>query len=425
MPTEFECETYHRWCQELTSDIIHLQVGSTSIVVLDSFEAATDLLEKRSSIYSGRPRMPMLNELMGWDFHFAFMDYDRMRPQLIKSARNILTRFLEAPDDVIANFRHLAGQTIMAITYGIQIQLENDLYVLTAEAAVSGLSTASVTGAFLVDYFPALKYVPTWFPGASFRRRAKEWRKLSERMVTTPYIATKKSIAKGGHPACTVLSNLQKLETQKDKAELGPYTEDVIQKVSGTMFTAATDTTVSTLSSFVLALVERPDIVRKAHAEIDKVVKPGHLPDFDDMNLLPYVTAIVKESLRWKEVLPGALTHMLKTDDEYRGYFIPAGTLVIPNAWAMLHDEKVYPDPFTFKPERFLKPDGSLDGSVRDPGHACWGFGRRICPGRYMAYSSVWITIATFLSVLDITTAVDDDGNVIRPTYEYQSALMW
>lgn len=90
----------------------------------------------------------------------------------------------------------------------------------------------------------------------------------------------------------------------------------------------------------------------------------------------------------------------------------------------MLHDEDVYPDPFAFKPERFLTKDGKIDKTVRDPRHACFGFGRRICPGRYMAFSAVWIALASIIYCFDIKKAVDEDGNVIELDHEYLSALV-
>ena len=73
----------------------------------------------------------------------------------------------------------------------------------------------------------------------------------------------------------------------------------------------------------------------------------------------------------------------------------------------MLHDERVYEDPFKFKPDRFIDPEtGQLDFTrARDPGHACWGFGRRICPARYMAFDSVWLTIASLIYVFDFEKA--------------------
>lgn len=90
----------------------------------------------------------------------------------------------------------------------------------------------------------------------------------------------------------------------------------------------------------------------------------------------------------------------------------------------MLHDEDTYPDPFTFKPERFLTKDGKIDKSVRDPRRACFGFGRRICPGRYMAFSAVWIALASLLYCFDIKKAVDENGDIIEPTHEYLSGVL-
>ena len=83
----------------------------------------------------------------------------------------------------------------------------------------------------------------------------------------------------------------------------------------------------------------------------------------------------------------------------------------------MLHDENIYPDPFEFKPERFIDPEtGKLDYShARDPMHACFGFGRRICPGRFMAFESLWLTIASLLAVFDLEKAKE---KVTLPTGE-------
>jgi DNA polymerase II small subunit/DNA polymerase delta subunit B len=101
-----------------------------------------------------------------------------------------------------------------------------------------------------------------------------------------------------------------------------------------------------------LGLLSHPDVLKKAQQEIDAVVKPGQLPDFDDEDSLPYITAIVKETLRWRDVLPicekpcflivfrfsdelicTAIPHYLHVEDEYKGYRLPAGSIIVPNAW--------------------------------------------------------------------------------------------
>ncbi|KAF8638111.1 hypothetical protein AX16_010572 [Volvariella volvacea WC 439] len=163
--------------------------------------------------------------------------------------------------------------------------------------------------------------------------------------------------------------------------------------------------------------------LKKAQAEIDSVIQPGELPEFEDEAKLPYITAIVKETLRWRDVVPIAVPHVSTVDDVYKGYRLPAGTVVIPNSWAMLHDERYYPDPFSFNPDRFMK-DGKLNPDVKDPEHAIWGYGRRVCPGRHLAFSSVWIAVASLITVFDLCKPLDNNGNPIEPTHEYVSGLI-
>jgi len=439
LPTGFEWVAYHKWSKELDTDIMYLNLAGQSVVVLDTAEAVTDLFEKRSSIYSGRARMPMINELMGWNFNFGFMQYgDRwrkhrrimheafhptaalqFRPQLLRAARHLLGRFLDKPEDILGNLRHMAGETIMSIAYGLETLPENDPYVVAAETGARSVVSAAVPGTFLVDAFPFLKHVPEWVPGAGFQKKAREWKKIARYMVDLPFEATKQNIAAGVSRPCFVSNSLQKMESgTADEA----YHEDIIQGAAGTMYVAGTDTTVSAIASCILGFLDRPDVLKRAQQELDSVVKPGYLPDFDDEDSLPFITAITKETLRWRDVVPIAVPRYLDFDDEYKGYRIPGRSIIIPNAWAMLHDERVYPEPFKFKPERFMK-DGRINKDVRDPAHACFGFGRRICPGRYMAFSSVWVTLASLLYVFDFEKSIDENGDVIESNPEYLSGI--
>ncbi|KAF4616266.1 hypothetical protein D9613_008317 [Agrocybe pediades] len=440
MPTEFEWKTFHEWSRELGTDILRVTVAGTTLIVLDSSEAAAELLERRSSKYSGRARMPMVNELMGWDFNFGFQDYGpswrrrrrlmhynfhpnaslRFRPKLVKAARNLLARFLVHPEAVVSNAKYMAGEVVMSIAYGIDVLPKDDPYITAAEQGVHPLVAAGVPGAFLVDVLPILKYVPEWVPGAGFKKKAREWRRLAQLMVEKPFEAAKKMMADGEFPDCVVVECLEKMPDLVDRDDA--YTEDTIQSVAGSMYAAGSDTTSSAVASCILGLLEKPEVLAKAQRQLDSVLKPGHLPDFEDD--LPYITAIVMEALRWRDVVPIAIPHLLATDDEYKGYRLPKGAVIVPNGWAMLHNEEVYPDPFNFNPDRFLNPDGTINKSVRDPAHACWGFGRRICPGRFMAFSQIWIAVASLLAVYDIKKAVDEDGHVIELTHEYTSALV-
>lgn len=140
---------------------------------------------------------------------------------------------------------------------------------------------------------------------------------------------------------------------------------------------------------------------------------------------------------------------MSTEDDVYEGHFIPKGSLVLANNWfalqsstasarltaenrAILHDSTTYLNPEAFVPGRFLRShadamqelDLELDPNVPDPTIAAFGFGRRICPGRHMAYESLWIAIASIVATFDITKAVDEHGQAIEPSEDYTDGFM-
>ncbi|KAK7440646.1 hypothetical protein VKT23_016995 [Stygiomarasmius scandens] len=441
MPTTFEWEQYDKWCKELNTPILHLSVAGTSIVVMNTAEVAEDLLDKHSVIHSNRPRLVMVNELMGWNFSFGLMEYgdewraqrklfqqefspiasERFQPLETQVAHQFLVRMLEQPEDFVLHIRHLAASTILGIAYGIDVLPSNDPYVEAAENALESLGLGIAPGAFLVESIPLLKYVPEWMPGAGFKRKAKEWAKYSRIMREMPFDAAKEEIDKGtAKPSFTsyLLESLEALEGLDKKEK-----EKLVQSTAATMYTGATDSTVSVLSTFILAMLANPEAQRLAQEQIDSVVPPGEMPKFSDMDRLPYVSAIVKETLRWQNVTPLGIPHASTEEDVYMGYRVPKGSIMVANIWAILHNENTYPDPHSFKPERFLGRDGKINPDIKDPDTVLFGFGRRICPGRFMGYSSIWISVASMLATLHFSKPTDKDGNIIQPTYEYVSSL--
>ncbi|KAJ6603388.1 cytochrome P450 [Mycena vulgaris] len=440
MPSTFEWETYMEWSKKYNSDVLHLNVAGKSLLILSSMQAAEDLLVKRGGTFSDRPRLPMVNELMSWEAALSTWRRRRLHRRLLHdtlngvavqkfrrpirdSARWLLQRLAQDPDPLLSHLRHMAGKIIISVAYGIQVTDHDDPYVALAEEAVEGLTTALVPGRFLVDALPILKYVPAWFPGAGFKRKAALWGKLATRMMEEPYAEVKHQMACflfaiGTAPHSFTREALYGVEQSENKDSM----EHAIRSAARSLYTAGTGTTVSVIGTFVIAMLSNPEAQRKAQMEIDAVVGKSRLPDFDDEESLPYVSAVVKEVLRWINPTPIAIPHFLASEDEYRGYRLPAGSIVMPNVHAILHDEAVYPDPYAFNPERYLL-NGKLNPEMPSP-EIVFGFGRRICPGRHMASLSVWISVASILATFDITKAVGEDGEIIEPIFEYFPALV-
>ncbi|PPQ73993.1 hypothetical protein CVT24_012482 [Panaeolus cyanescens] len=422
---------YDHWRQTY-GDLLYFEVLGQPFLILGSLEVVQDLFDRKSSKYSSRPNLPMIRDLMGWDFDFAFHPYGSLwrkdrrafhdqfhagvvqmyQPMQLKEAHVFLNLLLTEPDGFLHHVRHAFSATIMRIAYGIPIKPHVDsVYVTAAESAVTTVSLAAIPGTFLVDLIPALKYVPQWFPGASFKRKAAQWKKELNEFIDLPFNHVKELMKSGKAVPSLLTRLLDALPDEKDPSRAEE--EDRAKYVPAAAYAAGADTTVSTVQTFFLAMAMYPEVARKAQVELDSVVGHGRLPDFSDRSSLPYVNAIVKECLRWKLVTNLALAHALSEDDEYNGYFIPKGTIVMGNAWAILHDPDVFENPEEFIPERYLK-DGQLDPSVRDPAVAAFGFGRRICPGRYFAEQNLFILVASTLMAFDIRPPVDEKGNPIQ-----------
>lgn len=161
-----------------------------------------------------------------------------------------------------------------------------------------------------------------------------------------------------------------------------------------------------------------PHMQSRAHAELDAIIGTGTLPTLANQHSLPYLAAIIKECLRWGLLAPFAVPHMLTRDDEYEGMFLPGGSLIIPNSWAIANDEVAYPEPAKFDPERYLR-DGKLDEDVLAPEVFAFGYGRRICPGRTMASGSAWLAVASLLAAFNIEKAVDENGVPVDPPVQF------
>ena len=89
------------------------------------------------------------------------------------------------------------------------------------------------------------------------------------------------------------------------------------------------------MQAFFLAMVQYPEAQKKAQEELDAVVGLDRLPEFTDRDSLPYVNAVVKEVTRWHTVVPLGLWHRAVNEDQWNGYRIPAGSIIMPNQWCV------------------------------------------------------------------------------------------
>jgi len=167
-----------------------------------------------------------------------------------------------------------------------------------------------------------------------------------------------------------------------------------------------------------------PAVQQRAQQEIDLVVGANRLSCVEDRDSLVYLNALMLEVLRWNPVAPLGLYHRVTMDDEYEGMFIPKGSILQANIWAITQDEEFYPEPTKFEPERHLPVGEDKVSQQPDPREYVFGFGRRICPGMYFAETSLFLNMAGVLAAFNISKALDKDGKEITPKVEYQAGIV-
>ncbi|KAJ7511587.1 cytochrome P450 [Mycena galericulata] len=428
MPATDSALKFHEWSKTY-GEVMYLEVLGRSMIILDSYQTAVDLLDKKGAIYSDRPKFT-LYRLLGWNPSLTFLQYGKQfnkqrqmhqsylsrqkvqtfKPIQTQEARTLVRNLIESSTDKYEKYlSRFATGIITQIVAGHRINSDDDPYLRMSNMVLEAMSKTGPPGGSPLDFFPILQHFPPWFPGAHHVGVVRTWRSTLRELYDYPL-----RVATGEAMPSFILENLEEMEEGEDEEDL--------KGAAATMFGAGEVTTWSTLTMFVLAMILHPECQAKAQKEIDSVVGDLRLPDFEDRENLPFVECILQETLRWNPGIPLGVPHRAIEDDVYRGMLIPKGALVFSNIKGMSLDESVYSNPTSFYPERYLpKPAGNGEPHFDN---VAFGFGRRICTSQYVADNSLWIAIASILASCKITNAVDEEGNIIVPECRITDGLV-
>ncbi|XP_028086738.1 cytochrome P450 71A1-like [Camellia sinensis] len=189
------------------------------------------------------------------------------------------------------------------------------------------------------------------------------------------------------------------LKLQSDRSFAIDLTLDNIKAVLMNIFIAGTDTSAATLVWAMTALMKNPKVMKRVQDEIRNLIGEKGFVSEDDLQKLPYLKAIVKETLRLYPAAPLLVPRETTQTIKLEGYEIPPKTLVYVNAWAIGRDPEAWDNPEEFLPERFL--GSAIDFKGQHFELVPFGAGRRGCPGIYMGAVTVELTLANLLYSFD------------------------
>ncbi|KAL1603477.1 hypothetical protein SLS60_005064 [Paraconiothyrium brasiliense] len=428
---------YLHWLahKDIYGPISSVTVLGQTLIIINDKNFAFEMLDKQSNVYSGRAEMKFA-EMCGWGHITAMTPFGKQHrihrkfvhqqlgtnsliapyfPLLEGETRRFLRKLGVDNDRLVKHLKTETAATILKMTYDYEIEREKDDPLVTlVEQALAQFSEAAVPGKWIVDVLPWLEALPAWTPGVQFQKTAQQWKKTATAMAEEPYAYAKQQVNEGLNGNSYVSKMLRQYGFIPS-----PEEEHAIKWTAATLYGAGADTSVSTMASFFLAMSVSLSVQKKAQDEIERVVGNSRLPTFSDRKNLPYVDAVVKETLRWLPVAPLGIPHAADEERVFRDYRIPKGAVILPNVWFFTHDPATYHDPMDFKPERYFEPYNEPS-----PDDVVWGYGRRICAGRVFADASIYLTCAQSLAVFDIRKAMDEAGTEIEPKIELQAGAI-
>uniref|UniRef100_A0AAU8HQ35 Flavonoid 3'-hydroxylase n=1 Tax=Silybum marianum TaxID=92921 RepID=A0AAU8HQ35_SILMA len=245
------------------------------------------------------------------------------------------------------------------------------------------------------DFIPAID----WLDLQSVTKRMKKLHLRFDSFLNTILEDHKN----GGDVISGDVDLLSTLISLKDDGEGGKLSDIEIKALLLNLFVAGTDTSSSTVEWAMAELIRHPQLLKQAQEEMDTVVGQDRLVSELDLSRLTFLEAIVKETFRLHPSTPLSLPRIASESCEVNGYYIPKGSTLLVNVWAIARDPKMWTDPLEFRPTRFLprgeKPNANVKGN--DFEIIPFGAGRRICAGLSLGLRMVQLLTATLVHAFD------------------------
>ncbi|XP_029430341.1 cytochrome P450 1A5 [Rhinatrema bivittatum] len=428
-------------------DVMQIQIGTRPVLVLSGLDTLKQALIKQGEDFLGRPHLHTFS-LIGdgqtltfssdsgeiWKIRRSFVQNALrtfstspcatstcsclIEEHICKEAEYLVTKFLKLMEErgSFDPFRYLVvsvANVVSAMCYGRRYS-HDDQELLSLVNLTNEFGKAAGSGN-LVDFIPMLRYLPSQTMKA-FVDVNKRFQVFVQKIVNEHY----KSFDKNNIRDITDSLIDQCQEKKVDENANIQISSQKIVNLVNDVFGAGFDTITTALSWSLVYLVTLKDIQQKIHEELDQVIGRERRPRLSDRPLLPYMEAFIMEMLRHSSFVPLTIPHCTTRATSLNGYHIPKGMCIFVNQWHVNHDEKLWKDPFTFNPERFLNADRNGLNKTEAEKVVTFGLGKRKCIGENIARLEMFLFLATLLQQLEFDMK---DGEKLDMSAEYGLTL--
>nr|XP_033791787.1 cytochrome P450 2K6-like [Geotrypetes seraphini] len=388
--------------------VFSIQLGMEKIVVLTGYNTVKEALVNYADEFSGRARMAIFEELNeGNGVAFAHGEnWKVMRRFTLTTLRDfgmgkrtIEDKILEECGFLIHHFESFNGNPfenimimnasianiIVSILLGHRYDYQDPTFLKLLRLINENNKLTGPLMVGLYNMYPILRK----FPG-SYTTVRKNTYELHSFIKETFLKHLEKLDANDQRSYIDVFLVRQ----QEEKANTNSYFhEKNLICVVRNLFAAGMETTSSTLRWGLLLMMKYPEIQEKVQKEIERVMGSSK-PQIDHRRHMPYTDAVIHEIQRFADIVPMNIPHETTKDVNFKGYFLPKGTYIVPLLTSVLKDQTQFEKPEQFNPQHFLDSAGNF---VKKDAFMPFSAGRRICAGETLAKMELFLYFTSLL----------------------------
>nr|XP_013814211.1 PREDICTED: cytochrome P450 1A4-like [Apteryx mantelli mantelli] len=424
-------------------DVMEIRIGTRPVLVLSGLDTIKQALVKQGEDFMGRPDLHSFRHVTDGQSLAFSPDSGEVWKARRKLAQNALKTFSIVPSPTSSSTclleEHVSKEADYLVTKFLQVMEEEKSfdpyrYLVVSVANVicamcfgrrydhndqELLSIVNLNNEFgevaangnPADFIPVLQYLPSRTMEV-FKNLNRQFSSFVQKIIQEHYASFDREHIRD--ITDSLIEHCQ--ENRAGENTSIPLSSEKIINIVNDLFGAGFDTVTTALAWSLMYLALYPDIQKRIQEELDQTIGRERTPRLSDRGMLPYTEAFILEMFRHSSFLPFTIPHCTTKDTVLNGYYIPKDRCVFINQWQVNHDEKLWKDPSTFNPERFLSADGTKIERTESDKVMTFGLGKRRCIGETIGRWEVFLFLATLLQQLEFSLCAGEEVD-ITPQY--------
>ncbi|KAF1571977.1 UNVERIFIED_CONTAM: Cytochrome P450 1A4, partial [Eudyptes pachyrhynchus] len=424
-------------------DVMEVRIGTRPVLVLSGLDTIRQALVKQGEDFMGRPDLHSFRHVADGQSLAFSPDSGEVWKARRKLAQNALKTFSIAPSPTCSSTclleEHVSKEADYLVTKFLQLMDEEKSFDLNRYLVVSVanvicamcfgkrydhndqelLSLVNLNNEFgdvaaagnPADFIPVLQYLPNRAMEL-FKDINRRFSFFVQKIVQEHYTSFDKEHIRD--ITDSLIEHCEENSVGEDARV--PLSNEKIINIINDLFGAGFDTVATALSWSLMYVALYPDIQKRIQEELDQTIGQERRPRLSDRGTLPYTEAFILEMFRHSSFLPFTIPHSTTKATALNGYYIPKDTCVFINQWQVNHDEKLWKDPLTFNPERFLNAAGTEISRTESDKVMAFGLGKRRCIGESIGRWEIFLFLATMLQQLEFSLRPGEEVD-ITPQY--------